>query len=219
MAETTTSLHSNVQQKRGPAYRIETSRLCIRCWSPSDAELLKAAIDANLDYLRQWLPWADKEPDTLDNKITRLRNFRAKFDLNEDFVYGIFDQSETSVVGGTGLHTRLGMDVREIGYWIQEKHAGIGYATEVSAALTKVAFEVDGVKRVHIHCDVGNKKSARVPEKLGFILEGTLRKRLSTSSGELRDMMVWTMLIDDYQNSIPAKVEIRAFDAIGRSIL
>jgi len=38
----------------GPAYRIHTSRLVLRCWHPQDAPLLKAAIDTNLEHLRPW---------------------------------------------------------------------------------------------------------------------------------------------------------------------
>ena len=206
-------------QTRGPAYRIVTARLCVRCWNPVDAARLKAAVDANVEYLRKWLPWAEKEPAPLEVKVKLLRKWRAQFDLGEDFVYGIFNQSETEVLGGTGLHTRQGTDAREIGYWIQEKHEQKGYATEASAALTKVAFEVDGVNRVHIHCDVDNKRSARIPEKLGFVLEGVLRKRLPTSTDSLRDMMVWTMLKEEYPDSIPSRAEVRAYDATGQQIL
>lgn len=61
----------------GPAYRIHTRRLVLRCWHPSDAALLKAAIDANLDHLRPWLPWAQHEPEDLQAKIERLRQFRG----------------------------------------------------------------------------------------------------------------------------------------------
>ena len=52
-----------VASGQGPAYRIHTQRLVLRCWQPTDAPLLKAAIDANLEHLRPWLPWAQYEPD------------------------------------------------------------------------------------------------------------------------------------------------------------
>lgn len=57
----------------GPAYRIHTARLVIRCWNPADAPLLKAAVDASLDHLRPWMPWAENEPQELDKKIDGLR--------------------------------------------------------------------------------------------------------------------------------------------------
>ncbi len=203
----------------GPAYRVITSRLVIRCWSPGDAALLKAAVDSNTSHLRPWMPWAPLEPASLESRIAWTRQCRGEFDLGKDFVYGIFDPEEREVIGGTGLHTRQGEGVREIGYWIQEKHARKGFATEVSAALTKVAFAIDKVKRVEIHCAVDNYKSAGVPRKLGFVQEGVFRKRIRDADGRLHDSMVWTMLIDEYPGSLPSQAEIRAYDVIGRRLL
>lgn len=203
----------------GPAYRIETERLVIRCWNPADAPLLAAAIEASVDHLSPWMPWARDEPSPMDERIERLRRFRGLFDLSQDFVYGIFNLDETQVLGGSGLHTRRGKEAREIGYWIHVDYINRGLATESSAALTRVAFEVDGVRRVEIHCDPENVRSAAIPEKLGFTHEATLRKRPVEGSDEPRDTMIWTMFLDDYPGSAAASLEVRAFDVIGRKIL
>jgi len=64
------------------------------------------------------MPWAAAEPEPIEQKQIRLRQFRGRFDLGEDFIYGIFDSSEEEVLGGTGLHTRHGPFIREIGYWV-----------------------------------------------------------------------------------------------------
>ena len=182
---------------QGPAYRIHTQRLVLRCWQPTDAPLLKAAIDANLEHLRPWLPWAQYEPTDLHRKIEHLRHCRGEFDLGQDFVYGMFDRAETHVLGGTGLHTRAGAWAREIGYWVHKDHINQGLATEVTAALTKVA----------------------VPRKLGFCHEATLRHRTRTPAGQPRDTMVWTLLAHEYHTSPAAAAEIEAFDVMGRPLL
>ena len=204
-----------MNSRKGPAYRIETERLIIRCWNPSDAVLLKAAIDQNLEHLRPWMPWAHNEPQELHTKIELIRGWRARFDLGEDFVYGIFSADERRVLGGTGLHTRLGAGAREIGYWIHKDFINQGLATESSAALTRVAFEVDAVKRVEIHCDPSNVRSAAVPRKLGYVHDATLRKRVSGVDGELRDAMIWSLFAEDYPISPAAHTPIQVFDAAG----
>jgi hypothetical protein len=71
----------------GPAYRIVTDRLILRCYDPRDAPALTAAVDAQ---------------------------FRCLFDLGQDFVYGIFDRDDATVLGGTGRHPRVGDRAREI---------------------------------------------------------------------------------------------------------
>ncbi len=201
-----------------PAYRVVTPRLVIRCWDPADAPLMKAAVDGCTSHLRPWMPWATLEPAPLESRIQWLRKCRGEFDLGRDFVYGIFDPAETEVIGGTGLHTRLGPDVREIGYWIHERYARRGYATEVSAALTRVAFEIEKMSRVEIHVAVENYKSAGVPRKLGYRHEGTLRQRLKDATGVLHDSMVWTMLASEYPGSAPSSAEFEAFDVMGRRL-
>jgi len=203
----------------GPAYRIITVRLVIRCLEPKDFNLLKIAVEQSLEHLIPWMPWARREPMGIQDRIKLLRTWRGNFDLGLDFGYGIFNPSEDTVLGCTGLHTRLGSDAREIGYWIHKDHTNQGYATEASAALTKVAFEIDQVKRVEIHCAPDNARSAAVPRKLGFVHEATLHNRGIDADGNLRDSMIWTLFAEGYPTSPPAKAKIEAFDAIGRRII
>ena len=189
----------------------------IRCYSPADAILLKEAVDSSLDHLRPWMPWTPDEPEELEVIVERLRRFRASFDLGENFVYGIFSPDESRVLGGTGLHARVGDDAFEIGYWLRADAAGRGLATEISAVLTRVAFEVCGVDRVEIRVEPGNERSLKVPRKLGFVEEATLRRRLPARLGQaLRDVVVSSMLVEELPGSPCATAAFRGFDAAGR---
>jgi RimJ/RimL family protein N-acetyltransferase len=203
-----------------PPYRVVTPRLVLRCWEPSDAPALKEAVDSSLDHLRPWMPWAADEPQTLEQRVSLLRRFRGQFDLGQDFVYGLFSRNESEVVGGSGLHTRIGEQALEIGYWIRASRAGEGLATEASAALTRVAFEVCGVDRVEIRIDPANERSAAIPRKLGFVEEARLRRRLpAAADGELRDLVVFTLFRDAFSASPVAAAELEAFDAVGTPVL
>ncbi|MBZ0116209.1 MAG: GNAT family N-acetyltransferase, partial [Sandaracinaceae bacterium] len=165
---------------KGPAYRVLTDRLCIRCWNPSDAPLAQEAILQSLDHLRPSMPWIAEEPLSLDDRLGLLRLFRARFDGDDDYIYAIFDRDQKQVLGGTGLHKRVGPDAFEIGYWIRPERARQGLITESTAALVRVAFEVHGAQRVEIHCAPTNVASAGVPRKLLFIHDATLRARTRT---------------------------------------
>ncbi|MCB0114046.1 MAG: GNAT family N-acetyltransferase [Caldilineaceae bacterium] len=198
-----------------PPYRIETERTVLRCWQPTDAPLLKAAIDASLDHLRPWMPWAMSEPEDVSYKVARLRRWRANFDLDKDYIYGIFNQDESAVLGGTGLHTRLGKNAFEIGYWIHADYINRGLATEISAALTRVAFSLPQIDRVEIHCDPDNVRSASVPRKLGYRHEATLRRRAVRSDGQPRDTMLWSIFAHEFAKSPAASVQVRLYDILG----
>jgi RimJ/RimL family protein N-acetyltransferase len=201
-----------------PAYRIETARLVIRCYEPSDVERLAESVRENVDHLKPWMPWAHAEPEPIEEKEKRIKRFRGMFDLGQDYVYGIFDPEETRLLGGTGLHTRLGESQLEIGYWLHKDFINQGLVTESTAALIKVAFELVHVHRLEIHCDPGNFASAAIPRKLGFTHEGTLRAKTRFLDG-WSDSMIWGLLDTEYPNSPAATAQIKAFDAFGRPLL
>jgi RimJ/RimL family protein N-acetyltransferase len=193
----------------------------VRCWAPADAPLLKAAVDASVDELRPWMPWAHKDPEPVEEKIELLRRFRGQFDLGEDFVYGIFTSDEAAVLGGTGLNTRLGDGGFEIGYWTRSDRTGEGIATEATAALTRVAFEVAGVERVVVRVDPDNAPSLAIPRKLGFVEEGMLRRVLLGPEGSpgRRDAVVFALVRDEFAASPAASASLQAFDAVGERVL
>jgi RimJ/RimL family protein N-acetyltransferase len=199
----------------GPAYRICTPRLILRCWVPQDAPLMLQAIDANRDHLRPWMPWADAETE-LAVEVALLRRFRGEFDLDQDYVYGIWDPAERCVLGGCGLHTRIGPGALEIGYWIDKDHVRQGLASEAAGALAQVAFAVHHVQRVEIHCDPRNLASAGVARKLGFAHTATLRDE--APSGDRQATMIWVLSADSYPHSPAARIGLQAYDCLGRRL-
>ncbi len=201
-----------------PAYRIETKRLLVRCYDPSDAPLLAKSVTESLEHLRPWMPWVYNEPEPIEEKFQRLKIFRGNFDLGQNFTYGVFNPEGTTLVGGTGLHTRLSESELEIGYWIHKDYINQGLVTETTAALVKVAFEIIHVHRLEIHCDPGNSASAAIPRKLGFTHEGTLRAKTRFLDG-WSDSMIWGLLETEYPDSPSSKAEIKVFDANGQQVL
>jgi len=66
----------------------------------------------------------------------------------------------------------------EIGYFIQRRYWGRGFTLEASRAMLDFGFGALALHRVWGKCHVRNKGSARVMEKLGMTLEGTLREHV-----------------------------------------
>jgi RimJ/RimL family protein N-acetyltransferase len=172
---------------------ITTPRLVLRRWQPADAEWLKDAIDTSLPELQTWMAWALDEPSPLEVLERRLERFRDQFGAAGECFYGVFDDAERRVLGGTGVHVRGGPDVLEIGYWIRSDATHRGYASEAAATLTDVAFERTAVARVEIRCDPDNQRSAAVPRRLGYRHTETRRGDARTPAGMPRDTMIWTL--------------------------
>jgi RimJ/RimL family protein N-acetyltransferase len=200
-------------------YRIETDRLVIRPYDPRDAPLLKDAVERSRDHLWDWMPWTPPEPEPLEDVVERLRSFRAQFDADENWIMGIWNRDESRLLGGTGLHPRGGEGSLEIGYWVAVDAIGQGIATEVTAVLARVGFEVVGLDRVDLQIEPSNVRSVNVARKLGFTHEGTLRRRLPRREGEQRgDSMVFTLLREELPGAPCMAYAYTAYDTLGAPI-
>jgi len=109
----------------------------------------------------------------------------------------------------------------EIGYWIRASRVGEGLATETVAGLTCVAFTVCGVDRLEIHVDPANEISCRIPRRLGYAEEATLRRRIPPLPPESsrREVVVFTLLAEEFRASPLASLEVAAYDSAGGRML
>ena len=64
------------------------------------------------------------------------------------------------------------------GYCLARDTWGHGIATEAARAFVASVLENPAICRIQAYCDVENRASARVLEKVGLELEGTLRQYL-----------------------------------------
>jgi RimJ/RimL family protein N-acetyltransferase len=193
-----------------PPRRFTTERMVLRRYEREDAPLVKDAVDTSLEHLREFMDWAWEAPESTEIVANRLEWFGGVFDRGDDFVYGLFTPDGSELVGGAGLHPRVGPRALEIGYWIRASRLREGLATEAAGGLTRVAFEQCGVERIEIHIDPANAASLGVPARLGFVREAVLRKRLPpvVAGGERRDEVVFSLLDEEYFASPCAAVSV-----------
>lgn len=161
--------------------RIESPRLVIRRWRRDDVDALMAAVAESIEHLRPWMPWIADEPLGRAERLDLIDEWDEAWESGGDVVYGAFLRPELSrpglgsvVVGGTGMHRRLGPGGLEVGYWVHAGHTRQGYATEMARAVIDAAFADPAVDRVEIHHDRANEASAGIPRKLGLSYVGHL---------------------------------------------
>lgn len=146
--------------------RVERYGVMVRRWASDDAPSLHAAVLANLEHLRPFMPWVAHEPLSLQQRRALIEGWTTDWARGGDLIVGIWRGDR--VLGSAGLHRRLGRDGLEIGYWVDQDHLGQGVATAAARTLTDLAFTVPGIERVRICHDVGNAASGRVPAELGY---------------------------------------------------
>jgi RimJ/RimL family protein N-acetyltransferase len=187
----------------GPPERIVLRGMVLRRWSEDDVDGSLRAVATSYDHLHAWMPWAARPPDRASQR-GHMRTALARWRRGEAYGYGIFALDETTVLGGIGLHRRIGPGGLEIGYWVHAGHTRQGIASTAAAALTEVAFALPGTERVEIHCDQGNVASNGVPRRLGYHLDRT-RERPKDVPAATGTEMIWVMPRASFADSEAAR--------------
>lgn len=198
---------------------METQRLRVRCFAPGDTASLSRAIAESIDHLHPWLTWTAHEPLSFDDRLTWLRCQRGHFDLGGDYCFGVFSKDESMLLGVALLRMGSSVDEREVGYWVHKDHLRRGIATEVVAALVRVAFHVEQVASLEIRTFPHNVASAAVATRLGF--SGPVVDPLSypMPSGDKVDLHVYAMSRVEYASAPARNAELAAYDVLDRRIL
>ncbi|MBD3237684.1 MAG: GNAT family N-acetyltransferase [Candidatus Eisenbacteria bacterium] len=161
------------RSERIRAPRLRTARLRLEQLRPSDAALMWEAVQESRRSLARWMPWVAGSVSSDDMAAFVRRTRRSPRDL----AWGIWPAGRAGAYGGTvGLHAIYpSQGTAMIGYWVRQRFAGCGHASEAAAAVILWAFAELGLERLEVSAATGNAASLRVIEKLGFVREGRLR--------------------------------------------
>jgi RimJ/RimL family protein N-acetyltransferase len=178
---------------------LTSGRVIVRCYRPGDGADLWDAVEESRAHLAPFMPWVDSHRCP-DDSEAYARSARARWQLREELPMCVREVGTGRYLGGTGLH-QIAWDVPsfEVGYWLRASAEGFGFMTEAVQLVCGLAFEICGANRVHIRCDSSNARSAAIPRRLGFTLEGVLRNASRSPFGELRDTLVFSLVPDEYQ--------------------
>jgi ribosomal-protein-serine acetyltransferase len=174
---------------------IMTPRLILRPPQIGDGLIVNEVVLESFDTLNKFMPWAQVKP-SVEESEEFVRQAAANWILkNNEEPYlplFIFDKNTNLFIGGTGYH-HYDWEVPciEIGYWIRSSCAGKGFMTEAINALTQYAFKQLGMKRIAITCDINNERSKKIPEQLGYSLEGILKSNRLKVTGEISHTLVF----------------------------
>ena len=137
----------------------ERADVLLRQLTPEDAPAYFAAVDANRQHLNQFGDITAANYPDLQSVEDSIRNPKNPNKLR----LGIWH--EDTFAGSVNLTP--GEDGAEIGYWLDSRYTGRGYATLAAKALAEYAKE--RYPKVHAVVTEGNEASTRVLERAGFM--------------------------------------------------
>lgn len=170
---------------------LETERLWLREIEEADFEAVHAY--GSDPEVVEYVPWGPNTEQVTQDFIERNLE-RAAAEPRLEYVFGVVPRGMDRLIGTIGIYLPTpDAHLAMLGYAYDRSVWGRGYATEAALAMLELAFDVLAVRRVWASCDPMNTGSARVLEKVGMTLEGTLRHDMNIR-GDLRDSAVWGIL-------------------------
>lgn len=165
------------------------------------AQVHNNEVKKSLPELSPWVGWAT-EDYTIEDSYEYLQGRVQEWDKGTEFNYMILDADKNFMGMISALNVEENDKNLEIGYWISTAYAGKGYMQEAVKLIEKEFFGL-GINRIVIHTDVLNKKSANVPQKLGYVLEGIQRQALwNKKEQKFRDVNTFSKLRSEYEQSL-----------------
>ncbi len=105
------------------------------------------------------------------------------------------------LAGGIGYSLKSDVERigAEVGYWLGYEYWGRGIGTEALRIVTGYAFRThDELRRLFAVPYSGNSGSARILEKVGYRLEGTLRQSV-IKEGQVLDQWMYAILRQEWE--------------------
>jgi ribosomal-protein-alanine N-acetyltransferase len=181
---------------------IQTARLLLRPFEPSDAEALFA-------ILHQWkdiTPMIGWSPVESREDVDVVMQMMAAAEQTQEQMFWAIEVNGELV--GSVFFVRLDLQAKNwqlpfgmLGYWMAGEHRDKGYVTEATRAVIAYGFTELGLHKIkigHVHV---NDKSHRVIEKLGFRSVGAERQEFcwdNQSPPVWYDHHIYEMLASDW---------------------
>lgn len=180
---------------------LHTSRLLLRPFTEADKDSI-FELQSNAKVLRYWDAPAWTELAQADNFLAKCKQMEQEERGIRLAIERIEDGKSKGEFIGWCAFFKWDPEYRSggIGYCLAENAWGQGYATEAASALLTWAYDTLDLNRVQSETDTRNIASAKVLEKLGFVLEGTLREDCIVN-GEVSDSWVFGLLRRDWESS------------------
>ncbi len=174
-----------------PPEKFETERLILRRPRIEDAPILFVEYMQDTEVTR-YVMW--RLHTNVDQTLEFLKGCISAWDDGRRFPYVITFKEVDKPVGMVDFHIN-GLQAG-IGYVIARAYWGQGYMSEAVRVIVKWALSQPSIYRVCADCDVENKASARVTEKVGMQREGIMRRYIihPNVSTEPRDCYLYAIV-------------------------
>ena len=153
---------------------------------------------ASQEKLVQYSPSDIYTPETLRNYVAIALEQKER---KTSIPFIIFDKTKQLYAGSTRyMNINWKNKVLEIGStWIGKEFQGSGLNTQMKHLMINHAFKEMGFEKIEFRIDERNVRSRKAVEKLGGVLEGTLRRNVYLLDGFKRNTCCYGVLKEEWE--------------------
>lgn len=169
---------------------LETERLILRKLRLDDAQdMFEYAQDSEIARLGLWPPF-----HTLQDSVDDINAVLAAYTRGTAVVWAMEHKEDHKMIGRIQLGHHEPADARaDVGYAMNRRCWGKGYATEAIRRVVRFGFEVMNLNRIGAVVLPENIASIRVLEKAGLTFEG-VRREFAFIAGAYHDLHSYSIL-------------------------
>jgi [ribosomal protein S5]-alanine N-acetyltransferase len=155
---------------------LTTKRLLLREFEEEDWQAV-LVYQSDPRYLRYY-PWTQRTEQDV-HAFVRMFLAQREEEPRTKFQLAITLAPQGQLIGNAGIRMNTpDAEEADIGYELDPRYWGHGYATEAASALLAFGFRELKLHRIWAQCMAENTASAHVLEKIGMRQEGRLRENV-----------------------------------------
>lgn len=179
---------------------IQGPRLLLRPFVAEDVRALTEVQQFNRDVFMSVMPERGEQFYTLVAQSLAIDDDRRQWESDRGYAFAV--TWKTSLIGRVALSNvvRGAWQNATLGYWIDSRFQGRGFATESVQAVTSAAFEHFALHRIQAAILPHNLPSLGVIVKSGFYEEGLAPFYLNIA-GQWQDHRVFSLTVEQYRRT------------------
>jgi len=168
----------------------ETERLILRSPIPTDAPDISKV--RNSDFVQRYNLYTDSSTEDVLAELERY-DLVILLEKHTGRFLGLIHIKEDYI--------RYHVDSMELAGWLDMSVAKQGFMSEALRGLIPNLFN-EGIARLTARVFSDNLASVRLMESIGFVREGYLREAVKNSSGEIFDMILFSVTEEEFKKRV-----------------
>ncbi len=174
---------------------LNTERLILRKFRSDDASMVYENWSSD-EVVYKYT--GDKYHKSITDTETRLQKWIENYEKDDYYRWTIVTRDCEEVIGIIMANYIAEGEYVHMAYFLSPKFWSIGYTTEAFRRVIKFFFEEVGMNRVEAMYHPENMASGEVMKKCGLTREGVLRQALKTNISGFTDMIICSILAEEY---------------------